>query len=127
MQNGLFFFLRHSFCSYKFIYPRFKHVDRVSRRDLFNIFFIADQDRSTAFYTKVLSIDPRLYVPGMTEFSLPGGGILGLMPVAGIRKLLGDTIPDPGLAAGIPRSELYLLLHSPEAFHARALAAGLKN
>jgi hypothetical protein len=30
----------------------------------------------------------------MTEFALPGGLVLGLMPVTGIRKLLGAAVPD---------------------------------
>ena len=44
------------------------------------ILFVADQARSTAFYAHVLGMAPQLDVPGMTEFALPGGGVLGLMP-----------------------------------------------
>jgi uncharacterized protein len=64
----------------------------------------------------VLGIEPRLQVPGMTEFALPGGGVLGLMPIEGVRKLLGATLPDPDLARGIPRAELYLLSPDPSAW-----------
>jgi uncharacterized protein len=60
----------------------------------------------------------------MSEFLLPGGAILGLMPESGIRKLLGETLPDPSLGRGIPRAELYLLVGDPNAFHQRALACG---
>jgi catechol 2,3-dioxygenase-like lactoylglutathione lyase family enzyme len=88
------------------------------------ILYVADQTRSAAFYTTVLAIDPRLNVPGMSEFLLPGGGILGLMPVSGIRKLLGRALPDPSLARGVPRAELYLVMSDPNAFHQRALACG---
>ena len=88
------------------------------------ILYVADQTRSTAFYTAVLGQEPTLDVPGMTEFALPGGGVLGLMPVAAIQRLLGATLPDPLAAPGIPRCELYLVMEQPAACHARALAAG---
>ena len=88
------------------------------------ILYVADQRRSAAFYTSVLAIQPRLDIPGMTEYALPGGGVLGLMPESAIRRLLGDALPDPALARGVPRAELYLVLDEPAAFHQRALAAG---
>jgi catechol 2,3-dioxygenase-like lactoylglutathione lyase family enzyme len=91
------------------------------------ILFVADQARSTAFYTGVLGIEPRQHVPGMTEFDLPGGGVLGLMPEQGIRNLLGAALPDPAAARGIPRAELYLVLTEPRGYHARALAAGARE
>lgn len=91
------------------------------------ILYVADQERSTAFYAHVLGMKPRLHVPGMTEFALPGGGVLGLMPVAGIRNLLGTALPDPSAATGIPRAELYLVLPESSACHARALAAGARE
>ena len=91
------------------------------------IFYVADQERSFAFYAAVLAAQARLHVPGMTEFDLPGGGVLGLMPEQGIRSLLGSVLPDPGTAHGIPRAELYLVLPQPGAYHARALAAGARE
>jgi uncharacterized protein len=69
----------------------------------------------------------QLDVPGMTEFALPGGAVLGLMPEASIRRLLGDKLPDPAAAGGAPRAELYLLVEDPGAYHARALAAGARE
>lgn len=91
------------------------------------ILYVADQERSTAFYASVLGIEPRLHVPGMTEFILPGGGVLGLMPEKGIRALLGASLPDPSAASGIPRAELYLVLTEPSSYHSRALAAGARE
>jgi catechol 2,3-dioxygenase-like lactoylglutathione lyase family enzyme len=88
------------------------------------ILYVADQVRSTKFYADTLGMAPRLNVPGMTEFALPGGGVLGLMPEQGIVALLGSAITDPALAHGIPRSELYLLDAAAGVWHARALAAG---
>ncbi|MBS0193927.1 MAG: glyoxalase [Proteobacteria bacterium] len=91
------------------------------------ILYVADQQRSTEFYAAVLQRAPRLHAPGMSEFDLPGGGVLGLMPETGIRRLLGAALPDPAGAHGIPRAEVYLLGDDPAAMHARALAAGARE
>lgn len=90
------------------------------------ILYVAEQARSRAFYAAALARAPRLDVPGMTEFDLPGGAVLGLMPEQGIRRMLGAALPDPAQAAGIPRCELYLCVDDPVAAHARALAAGAR-
>jgi hypothetical protein len=88
------------------------------------ILYVVDQVTSTAFYTMVLAYPPRLNVPGMTEFALPGGAVLGLMPESGIRNLLGPRLPDPATARGAARAELYLLVDQPAAYMERALASG---
>jgi catechol 2,3-dioxygenase-like lactoylglutathione lyase family enzyme len=88
------------------------------------ILYVKDQAASAAFYSRVLGQTPALDVPGMTEFSLREGCVLGLMPEAGIRRLLGEKLPDPARAAGVPRAELYLLVDDPGACHRRALESG---
>ncbi|GIV95982.1 MAG: hypothetical protein KatS3mg057_0639 [Herpetosiphonaceae bacterium] len=88
------------------------------------ILYVQDQDRSTTFYTAVLNQAPRLYVPGMTEYQLNTGCVLGLMPETGITRLLGHALPDPRHGRGIPRAELYLLVDNADAYHQRALAMG---
>lgn len=88
------------------------------------ILYVADQARAAGFYSTVLGIQPRRDVPGMTEFELPGGAVLGLMPEAGIRKLLGPALPDPAAARGTPRAELYLLVDDPALHLSLALDAG---
>lgn len=88
------------------------------------ILYVSNQERSMRFYAYLLGCEPKLHVPGMTEFSLPSGDILGLMPEASIKRLLGDGIPDPSKASGIPRAELYLLTENPFAMHKRALVSG---
>jgi len=86
------------------------------------ILYVADQERAKAFYAQVLAREPRLHVPGMTEFDLGAGAVLGLMPERGIRRLLGDEhFPD---APPTPRAELYLLVDDPQAYLDRAKAAG---
>lgn len=88
------------------------------------ILYVQDQARSRAFYSRTLALEPFLDVPGMTEYELSGGAILGLMPASGIRKLLGSALPDPTTAEGVPRSELYLEVDHASIYHQRALEAG---
>ncbi len=91
------------------------------------ILYVADQGAAAAFYAAVLARAPRLDVPGMTEFDLDGGAVLGLMPERGVRALLGAVLPDPAAARGTPRAELYLVVDDPGAYHARALACGARE
>lgn len=88
------------------------------------ILFIDDQARSREFYSFVLEKEPILDVLGMTEFELPGGGVLGLMPSQGITKLLGPALPDPAAANAVSKAELYLESAIAEAMFERALSAG---
>ncbi len=88
------------------------------------IFYVDDQASATVFYSSVLDASPSLEVPGMTQFNLPGGSTLGLMPSEGIKRLLGERLPDPNTAAGIPRAELYLIVEDPRTYHQRAIEAG---
>ena len=67
---------------------------------------------------------PSLNVPGMTEFRLGEDCILGLMPEAGIKKLIGSLLPDPTSARGVPRAELYLVVDSCKRYYLRALELG---
>ena len=91
------------------------------------ILYVADQDAAAAFWGAVLDRPPRLHVPGMTEFALAPDAVLGLMPEAGIRRLLGPGLPDPAAARGMPRCEVYLVVDDPAGHHARALAAGARE
>lgn len=88
------------------------------------ILYVKDQAQSAGFYTRVLGCASSLNVPGMTEFALSETCVLGLMPEAGIKRLLGEKLPDPAQAAGIPRSEIYLYVENPSEYHRRALEAG---
>lgn len=88
------------------------------------IFYVQDQSRSSAFYERVLGFQPRLDVPGMSEFELSDQCVLGLMPSSGIMRLLGQNLPDPLIADGIPRAELYLVNPDSDQMHQRSLDAG---
>lgn len=91
------------------------------------ILYVEDQARATAFWAAALGRPPSLDVPGMTEFEVSTGAVLGLMPEAGITALLGSSLPDPAAARGTPRCEVYLVVEDPAAHHARALAAGARE
>lgn len=106
---------------------RLKQPDVASLVETYFVLYVSDQERSCRFYEQVLGMAPRLHVPGMTEFALPAGGVLGLMPEEGIKRLLGPALPDPSAANGMPRAEIYLLVVRPEDFHARALRAGARE
>lgn len=88
------------------------------------ILYVADQQAAATFYKTVLAAEPIVDVSGITEFELSDGAVLAVMPEAGIRRLLGDALPDPAAARGTPRAEIYLVVDDPAAFHRRALAAG---
>ena len=90
------------------------------------ILYVEDQAASARFYRRVLARAPRLDVPGMTEFEIDGA-ILGLMPEAGIRRLLGDALPDPARGRGAPRAEVYLVADDARAYHRRAIEAGARE
>jgi uncharacterized protein len=91
------------------------------------ILYVSHQSVARDFYARILGIEPSLDVPGMTEFRLSAEHVLGLMPEQGIKRLLGDSLPDPATARGVPRAELYLVVEDPRERHARALAAGAKE
>ncbi len=89
------------------------------------ILFVRDQQASCDFYEHVLGCPPTLHVPGMTEFSIADGAVIGLMPERGIVRLL--NLNEADLTRGMIRGEVYLSVSSPEAFHRRALAAGARE
>lgn len=90
------------------------------------ILFVDDQAASARFYASVLDSAPTLDVPGMTEFELGAGCVLGLMPRSGARKVLSDANPSIDLPATGSRHELYLYVEEPREHLTRALTAGAK-
>lgn len=88
------------------------------------ILFVADQARSADFYSRVLSIEPRLNVPGMTEFEISTGAVLGLMPRDSVGRLFAGMLEivdeyDFGKSA-----ELYLLVDEAADYFQRAIENG---
>lgn len=91
------------------------------------ILYVRNQAKSTQFYEHIFDTPPVLNVPGMTEFFLSEHSCLGLMPEAGIRRIIGSSLPDPASAQGIPRAELYLSHPKASEYYQRALQAGAEN
>ncbi len=90
------------------------------------ILYVSDQARSAKFYEQVLGTRPTLNVPGMTEFKLGEGCLLGLMPEAGIKRILGEAIQDPEKTNGAARAEVYFKVPQPQEFMSRAANAGAR-
>lgn len=91
------------------------------------ILYVQDQEVATRFYSNVLQMEPKLNVPGMTEFQISANHVLEVMPEAWIKCLLGDAIPDSGQGRGTPRAEIYLTVSDPKIYHSRALDCGAKE
>lgn len=91
------------------------------------ILYVADQQRSKEFYKAILNKEPKLDVPGMTEFVLNEKTLLGLMPESGIAKILGNKIPSPSSGTGIPRCELYIAVPDVEKTFKSLIANGGKS
>lgn len=88
------------------------------------LLYVADQQRSTKFYERVLNTPPSLNVPGMTEFELGPDAILGLMPESGAERLLKIDLSREKREQRPPRAEIYIVVENPADYHARALQAG---
>jgi len=88
------------------------------------ILYVASQEESTRFYSKLLRRTPDLNVPGMTEFQLTDSFKLGLMPNDGIAKILKNKTPHPATGTGIPRCELYLYVDDIQVEYDNAILTG---
>lgn len=91
------------------------------------ILYVGDQQKSRDFYAALLDLSPSLDVPGMTEFCLNNGCVLGLMPEKGIARILEPTLPHPSTGSGIPRCELYLFCEDPDGWVQHAIRLGAKK
>lgn len=90
------------------------------------IIYVKDQAKSREFYRSVLSSEPVLDVPGMTEFEINKDAKLGIMPEKGIAQILGSGVPNPEAGNGIPRCEIYLIVEEPETYLERLVYSGGK-
>lgn len=89
--------------------------------NLFTILYVKDQEKSKRFYRDLFEQEPSLDVPGMTEFSFFEGCQLGLMPEAGISKIITPALPHPEKGSNIPRCELYFRVEGAESYLRRAI------
>ena len=91
---------------------------------LHTILFVADQAKSTEFYSRVLNLQPDLNVPGMTEFHLSDGAVLGLMPRASAERLFTDKVKIARENLNEKSAELYLLVDEAANYIRRAINEG---
>ena len=89
------------------------------------ILFVRDQAVASKFYQELFGTAPSLNVPGMTEFKLDNNLKLGLMPLAGIKTLLGEQHFSTTNTRN-PTTELYLTVSDPDAYLKRAVLLGAK-
>jgi uncharacterized glyoxalase superfamily protein PhnB len=73
------------------------------------ILYVENQNISKNFYKNILEINPRLDVPGMTEFEINSGCILGLMPYKNIKVIIPQSFSKFFLDSNIPSCELYII------------------
>ena len=87
------------------------------------ILYVKDQQVATEFYSRILAREPRLNVPGMTEFEIDASTIIGLMPYTSVANLFGN---DKAAQEDqmVLKTELYLIVDDPKLFHSRAIEAG---
>lgn len=98
---------------------------RIMETEVEFILYVKDQQGSRDFYSKLLQKEPRLDVPGMTEFILRENVILGLMPENGISRIL-KGMPHPSEGNGVPRCELYLYTDDLKRSESHAISCGGK-
>jgi len=91
------------------------------------ILYVSNQENSTKFYSDLLNKKPILQILGMTEFQLNNFTKLGLMPEKSIEKIVSDTMPNPNLANGIPKCELYLFVDNVTKTFKKAIKLGAKE
>ena len=88
------------------------------------ILYVKNQQESAVFYTKLFRQEPDLNVPGMTEFTLSTTCKIGIMPEAGISKILLPHTKNPSEGNGIPRCEIYLTIDDADGWFVHALQCG---
>jgi len=98
-----------------------KHIQTVEF-----ILYVDNQETSSRFYETLFRTKPSLEVQGMTEFTLSDSLKIGLMPNAGIAKILTDKTPYPETGNGIPRCELYFHVEDIQFEFENAIKAGAK-
>jgi len=96
----------------------------ISKDNMMFIIYTKNQEKSKLFYEEVLGFEPKLHVPGMTEFELSNNVSLGIMPEEGIMRILENKIENPKNANGVPRCEIYLFVDDPDKYYEKIIKAG---
>lgn len=88
------------------------------------IVYVEDQNKTKMFYELLFKNKPIVDEPGMTEFELPDGSILGIMPIKSTKKLFGEDYYSKLSLKSLSKFELYFLVDNAKELHTRALQLG---
>lgn len=88
------------------------------------IIYVEDQEKTKLFYELLFNKEPILDEPGMTEFELPDGSILGVMPIESIQKLFGSDFTNTHERKSLPQTEFYIIVENAIELHKRAIQLG---
>ena len=96
-----------------------KHIQCIE-----TILYVTNQQASAEFYERIFRKKADLNVAGMTEFRFSDYCKLGLMPSAGIVKILADKTLHADKGNGIPRCELYFYVDNVRLKYDNAIEVG---
>lgn len=88
------------------------------------IIYVDNLEKTKLFYELLFKINPILDVPGMCEFKLPDGAILGIMPNTSLEKLFGKDYELQKNRKSLPSTEFYFLVDDALLLHKRAIQLG---
>jgi predicted enzyme related to lactoylglutathione lyase len=88
------------------------------------IIYVEDLSKTKLFYELLFNINPIIDDPGMCEYQLPDGTLLGIMPSTSLEKLFGKSFEKQKNRKALPQTELYFLVEDAKQFHKRAIQLG---
>ena len=88
------------------------------------IIYVDNLEKSKLFYELLFSIKPIIDEPGMSEFELPDGSIIGIMPNSSLEKFFGKEFEQQKNRKALPQTEFYFLVEDALSLHNRAIQLG---
>lgn len=88
------------------------------------IIYVENISKTKVFYELLFNITPIIDEPGMCEYKLPDGSLLGIMPNTSLEKLFGKNFEKQKNKKALPQTELYFLVDDALNFHNRAIQLG---
>lgn len=88
------------------------------------IIYVDDIEKTKMFYEILFDIKPVTDEPGMCEFELPNGAVLGIMPNSSLEKLFGAEYSVNEKKKKSPKFEFYFQVDDAEALQQKALQLG---
>ncbi len=88
------------------------------------IIYVEDLSKTKLFYELLFNITPIIDEPGMCEYELPDGSLLGIMPNTSMEKLFGKSFEKQKNRKALPKTEFYFHVDDALSLHKRALQLG---